>query len=86
MKIEKKIWPEFFEKIKKGVKTCELRLGDAEYKPGDIIVLKEFDPKKGKFTGRSIEKEVTDVINTNEIKFWPKEMIDKYGFAVISFK
>jgi hypothetical protein len=28
MKIEKKIWPEYFEKIQYGEKTFELRLAD----------------------------------------------------------
>ena len=41
MKIEKKIWPEFFQKILEGDKTFELRLADFECHPEDILVLKE---------------------------------------------
>ena len=45
MRIEKKVWPKFFQKILDGDKTFELRLADFECKPGDILVLKEWDPE-----------------------------------------
>ena len=86
MRIEKKIWPKFFEKILSGDKTFELRLADWECNPGDILVLKEWNPKIKEYTGREIEKEVTYVSKTKDIKFFNKEEIDKYGFQVIAFK
>jgi hypothetical protein len=86
MKIEKKIWPEFFQQILNGNKKFELRLADFECKPGDVLVLKEWNPKTQKYTGRVIEKEVGFVIKTKDVKFWPKEDIEKYGFQIISFK
>lgn len=89
MKIEKKIWPEYFEKVLSGEKTYELRLADFECQPGDLLVLKEFDPKTQKYTGRAIEKTVTYVskwkINDIE-KFWKKEEIEKHGLQIISIK
>ncbi|MEM4366787.1 MAG: DUF3850 domain-containing protein [Candidatus Anstonellales archaeon] len=86
MKIEKKIWPQFFEKVVSGEKTCEVRLADFECKPGDILVLKEWDPKSKKYTGRSIAKKVTHVARTKDMKFWAQEDIDKYGYQIISFR
>ncbi len=86
MKIEKKIWPEYFEKILSGEKTFELRLADWKCKPGDILVLKEWDPETSKFTSRKIEKIVSYVLKTKDIKFWPQKEIKKYGFQIISFK
>lgn len=86
MKIEKKVWPEYFKKIKSGDKTFELRLADWECKPGDILVLQEWDPKTNTFTGNSIEKEITYVFKTKDVKFWSKEDVEKYGFQIISFK
>ncbi len=86
MKIEKKIWPEFFEKILSGEKKFELRLADWQCQPGDILVLREWNPKTKEYTGRIIEKEVAYVLKTKEIKFWPKEDIEKYGFQIITFK
>ncbi|MBI4154937.1 DUF3850 domain-containing protein [Candidatus Woesearchaeota archaeon] len=85
MKIEKKIWPEYFQNILDGIKTYELRLADFECKPGDILVLKEWNPKTKEYTGRVIEKEVTYVIKTKDVKFWQKEDIEKYGFQIIAF-
>lgn len=84
--IEKKVWPEFFSKILSGEKTYELRLADWEISPGDILVLKEWDPAKKAYTGRSLEKTVTYVLKTKDQSFFPKEEVDRYGFQIISFK
>jgi ribosomal protein S17 len=86
MKIEKKVWPEYFQKIIDGVKTYELRLADFECKPSDILVLKEWDPKTKQYTGRVIEKTVTYVGKTKGQTFWPNEDVEKYGFQIIAFK
>ena len=86
MKIEKKVWPEFFEKILSNEKNFELRLADFECRPGDLLVLREWDPKTENYTGRIIEKKVTYVLKTKDVKFWPKEEVEKYGFQIISFK
>lgn len=86
MKIEKKIWPEYFQKILNGEKKFELRLADFECKPGDVLVLKEWNPGTKEYTGKSIEKEVTYVIKTKDVKFWPEKDMKKYGFQIISFK
>lgn len=84
--IEKKIWPEYFELVAQGVKTFELRLADFECHPGDTLVLKEWDPKTQKYTGRQLEKRVTYVRKTKEVTFWPKEEVERYGYQIIAFK
>ena len=85
-RIEKKIWPEYFEAILSGDKKFKLRLADWECKKGDILVLKEWNPDTKEYTGRSIDKVVKYIIKTKEAdKFFPKEDIEKYGFQVISF-
>ncbi len=86
MKIEKKVWPEYFQKIIDGEKTFEIRLADFECKPGDILILKEWDPKTKEYTGRKIEKKIIYVSKTKNIKFWPKEEIEKYGLQILGFK
>ena len=86
MRIEKKIWPEFYEKIADGTKKFEIRLGDFVCNPGDTLVLREWDPATKQYTGRDIEKEVTYVLKTNEMQFWAKEDAEKYGFQVIALK
>jgi len=83
---QKKIWPEYFQKILDGKKHYELRLADFECNPGDVLILREWDPKTKQYTGRAMEKEVTYVGKTKNIKLWSKEGIEKYGFQIISFK
>lgn len=84
--IEKKVWPEYFQKIVDGIKKYELRLADFDAKEGDVLVLKEWDPKTKEYTGREITKNVTYVLKTKEVTFWSQEEIDKYGFQIISFE
>lgn len=86
MKIEKKIWPEYFDEIVKGNKKFELRLADFACKKGDTLVLKEWNPKTKEYTGRIIEKQVGYVSKINEFKFWSKEDLEKYGLQIISLK
>ena len=86
MKIEKKVWPEFFQEILDGNKTFELRLNDFECNQGDILILKEWDPNTKGYTGREIKKDVTYILKTKDVKFWSKEDIEKNGFQIISFK
>ena len=86
MKIEKKTWPDLFQKILDGKKTFDARLADWECKSGDILVLREYDPETKEYTGREIEKEVTFVLKTKDIKYWPEEDVEKYGFQIFSFK
>jgi hypothetical protein len=85
-RVSEKCWPDFFQKILEGEKTCELRLADWECKPGDVLVLREWNPKTGQYTGRELEKTVTHVAKTRNMKFFAKEYIDKYGFQAISFR
>lgn len=85
-KIEKKVWPEYFQAILDGDKKFELRLADWECNKGDTLVLKEWSPETKEYTGRVLEKVVRYVIKTKgSEKFWPKKDIEKYGFQIISF-
>jgi ribosomal protein S17 len=86
MRIEKKSWPETFEKIMSGEKTFDLRLADWECKPGDVLVLKEWDPKTKKYTGRSVEKTVNYVLKTKEFKCFSQKEVDQFGYQVIALK
>ncbi len=86
MRINKKVWPEYFQRILDGVKKYELRLADWKCDKGDILVLREWDPKSKEYSGRTLEKKVTMVIKTKELEFWSSEEIDKYGYQIISFE
>lgn len=86
MKIEKKVWPEYFQKILDGKKKYELRLADWECSEGDLLLLKEWNPETKEYTGREIGKTITYILKTNDINFWPKEDVEKYGYQIISFE
>ena len=86
MRIEKKIWSEYFNDVESGKKKFELRLADWECNPRDILVLREWDPEKKEYTDRQIEKEATYVLKTKDCKLFSAEEIEKYGFQIISLK
>ena len=86
-KIEKKVWPEYFQEIVDGKKNFELRLNDFNVAGGDILVLKEWDPKTKDYTGRVLDKKVGYVLKFKSddlVKFWPKEEIEEKGLQIIS--
>ena len=41
---ELKTWPVYYEEIAAGRKNVELRLNDRDYRPGDILALREWEP------------------------------------------
>ncbi len=84
--IEKTVQSESFQRILDGSKKYELRLADFDCAPGDILLLKEWDPVTSTYSGRAIEKEITHVIKTKDQQFWSQEGVDKHGFQIISFE
>ncbi|HAM37606.1 MAG: hypothetical protein UR96_C0023G0013 [candidate division WS6 bacterium GW2011_GWC1_36_11] len=85
-RIEKKTIPELFEKVLNGEKNFDLRIAEFGCEVGDILVLREWDPEMNEYTGRQLEKTVTFVMKTKDLKFWSQEDIDELGFMVMSFK
>lgn len=86
MKIEKKVQPPFFEAILKGDKNFEVRLNDFECNEGYVLVLREWDPEKKDYTGRTLEKKITYIVRTKNLPFWSKEEIEEKGYQIIGFK
>lgn len=41
-----KTWPIYFDAVKRGEKTFEVRRDDRGFQKGDIVVLKRFDPTR----------------------------------------
>jgi hypothetical protein len=81
--IKKKAWPEMFEAVLGGKKKFDLRLDDFGCGEGDILVLEEWNPETKEYTGRKIEKKISYVLKTKDLKFWKKEDADKLGFVVV---
>ena len=84
--IHKKIWPKWFELIKEGKKNVEYRLADFKIKPGDILILEEYDPKKKKYTGRTIKRKVKFVHKVNPFEYYKYKELKEYGHYLIELK
>lgn len=86
MIIEKKAWPDMFAKVLSGEKKHEIRLDDFSINQGDILVLKEWDPKKKEYTGREVKKKIGFITRTKKLKYWSQEDIIKSGFVVMDLE
>lgn len=73
---ELKILPEYFKAQKTGKKNFEIRKNDRDYKVGDKLVLKEYDPKTDSFTGQSFDTEITFITDYQQ----------KEGYVVLGTK
>lgn len=55
-----KILPMYFEEVRLGNKTFELRKNDRPYNVGDTLILKEFDGND--YTKRELTREITYIL------------------------
>lgn len=86
MTVEKKAWPQLFRAVKSGKKRFDYRLGNLRIAVDDTLVLREWDPKMGRYTGRKLRRRVTFVARTKAQKFWPKKLVERHGFIILSFR
>lgn len=49
-----KTWPTFFESVFVGAKTFEVRKNDRGFSVGDTLVLEEYRPETGEYTGERL--------------------------------
>lgn len=56
---ELKTWPSYFEQVRCGMKTFEIRRDDRPFAEGDMLDLREWDPALSRYTGRKITVSVT---------------------------
>jgi len=82
---KKKINQKYFNLVKAGKKRFELRLADFKIKPGDILVLQEWNPKAKKYTGRELRKRVNFILKFKLNDFGQAQEIKKKGLYVIQF-
>lgn len=53
-----KSWPVYFTPVADGVKRFEIRNNDRDFKVGDTLRLKEWDPQDERYTGHELLVEV----------------------------
>lgn len=82
MIIEKKIWPQFFERDK--TSRFNVRLADFNLREGDVILFKEWDPKRKEYTGREFSRRVTSVTKVDSpTRFWTEKDLIEHGLYLI---
>ena len=69
-----KSWPRFFQDVKSGVKTFEIRVNDRGYAVGDTLVLREWDPETGEYTGNKFYTIVRYLLELDEM-FGTKNLV-----------
>ncbi len=84
--IEKKCWLDSFEKIMNGEMKAEFRIADFSLHAGDSLVLREFDPKAKKFSGRTIEKKCVRVSKFNPLDYYKAEDLKRHGCYLIEME
>lgn len=68
----------FFDEVKNGAKTFEVRRNDRDFRVGDSMVLQEYDSKTNAYSGEEIHCAITYVLN----EFYGLQE----GYSVLSFK
>lgn len=58
---ELKVWPEYFRAVQTGDKTFEIRHNDRNFRVGDTMTLKEYDPREESYTGNDVYRKITYV-------------------------
>ena len=61
-----KIWPCYFKAILDGTKTFEVRVHNRSFWVGDVLQLREWDPKTKGYTGRHTKMSVTYMMHLDE--------------------
>lgn len=71
---ELKTWPDYYVHLLDGTKTFEYRRNDRDFRVGDVLYLREWEPLAwdgaaptlGRYTGRSMCRRVTYMLNTSQ--------------------
>ena len=63
MEHELKTWSSFYQAISDGFKKFEIRKNDRDFKVGDVLVLREYQPMQERYTGKSIKVRVEYILN-----------------------
>jgi hypothetical protein len=61
-----KSWPWFFQAFVDGLKLHDLRKKDRNFQPGDDVLLQEYDPRTGNYTGRELKATIT-YLTSNDV-------------------
>jgi hypothetical protein len=64
---ELKCWPVFFDATYRGEKSFELRKNDRDYRAGDMIILRRYNPAFQEYTGLQMKMIITCVLDGSAV-------------------
>jgi len=79
---ELKVWPEYFDAIEAGEKLFEIRKNDRDYRVGDTLWLREYEPGPDEYTGYEMRRRVTYMLNGDDPKAFAFGL--RTGFVAMS--
>lgn len=59
---ELKTWPAEYDAVMAGKKTFDVRAKDRDFKVGDYLTLKKYDPEKKEYTGDVCAREIKYIL------------------------
>lgn len=77
-----KILPEYFQAVRKGIKSFEVRLNDRNFQVGDTLILEEYDLVKKVKTGAWVPEEIIYLLHD---KTYVKDGYVVLGIREINF-
>jgi hypothetical protein len=70
-----KCWSKYFDDVKSGKKSFEVRLNDRNYQVGDILRQSNYDPEIKEFVGEFVDCRITYILDDH--------MFCKPGYVVM---
>ena len=77
-----KTWPEYFAEVEADRKPFELRRDDRNWVVGDDVVLAEWDPALGLYTGRTATRKITYILRGCDCKVGGLEV----GYCILGIR
>jgi hypothetical protein len=75
---ELKTWPPYFQAVKTNRKTFEVRRNDRDFKVGDLLHLREYDPGMEDYTGEETGRFIGYILDDPNFV--------KEGYVILGFK
>jgi hypothetical protein len=82
---EVKSWSHFYDAIKRGDKTHDLRKDDRGYKVGDILNLRRYDIEKGDYTGDECQALITYITSNQFPCAYSSAVLDR-EYVILSLR
>jgi len=85
-KIEKKIWPKYFNLRESGKKKFESRLADFNVYEGDALLLREWNLETKECTGIEIKRRVSYIKHFELDEYSQRKEIEEKGLYVLQLE